>query len=256
VESAHRDATFFRLCGIKRQIGVPVTEAMQENRWMEVEQALEPEAERLVRNITELGDGELDSSAAWDLHLTEAEHARAAEAMTAAGDRPVIVVSVGTKIQAKDWGRENWRELLGELARIYPEHMLILAGAPEEYEASEFAASGWSSASPAHADRLMNLCGSLSVRESAGVLARARIFIGQDSGLMHIAAAVETPCVAIFSARRRPRVWFPHGAQHRVIYHAVDCWGCRLETCIVERKRCLTSISVDEVLNEVRQVLV
>src|ERR1700756_4479736 len=43
VESARRDARFFRLCGISRLIGVPVTEDMQQNRWREQEQALEPE---------------------------------------------------------------------------------------------------------------------------------------------------------------------------------------------------------------------
>jgi ADP-heptose:LPS heptosyltransferase len=72
---------------------------------------------------------------------------------------------------------------------------------------------------------------------------------------MHLAAAVQTPCVAIFAARNKPRVWFPYGEQHRVIYHQTECWGCGLETCIVEKKRCLTSIAVEEVLGEVRAVL-
>src|SRR5580698_236458 len=42
VESARRDAAFFRLCGIPRLIGVPLTEDMQQNRWEEPNQALEP----------------------------------------------------------------------------------------------------------------------------------------------------------------------------------------------------------------------
>jgi ADP-heptose:LPS heptosyltransferase len=101
----------------------------------------------------------------------------------------------------------------------------------------------------------VNLCGLLAPRESAAVLSRARIFIGHDSGPMHLAAAVQTPCVAIFSARNKPRVWFPYGRQHRVVYHQTDCWGCGLETCTVERKKCLTSITVEEVAAEVRAVL-
>jgi ADP-heptose:LPS heptosyltransferase len=72
---------------------------------------------------------------------------------------------------------------------------------------------------------------------------------------MHLAAAVQTPCVAIFAARNKPRVWFPYGKQHRVVYHQTECWGCGLETCIIERKRCLTSISVDEVVAEIAAVL-
>jgi ADP-heptose:LPS heptosyltransferase len=72
---------------------------------------------------------------------------------------------------------------------------------------------------------------------------------------MHLASAVQTTCIGIFGARNKPYVWFPYGRQHRVIYHKVSCWGCGLETCIVEKKRCLTSITVDEVMEQVRSVL-
>jgi heptosyltransferase III len=252
VETARRDARFFQMCGIERQIGVPLSEDMLWNRWQDAEQALEPEAERLARNIAELGDAELDSPASWDLHLTAAERARATEAIAGVGERPVIAVSVGTKVQSKDWGRENWRELLGRLGGLYRQYGLVLAGAVEEREASEFAAEGWreNGGGP-----VVNVCGKLTPRESAAAFARARLFIGHDSGPMHLAAAVQTPCVAIFAARNKPRVWFPYGRQHRVVYHQVSCWGCGLETCIVEKKRCLTSITVDEVVAEVRGIL-
>ena len=252
-ESARRDAAFFRLCGIRRRIGVPLTEDMQQNRWQESTQALEPEGERLARNLAELGDARLDDAASWDLNLTPEEHARAAEALSPIAHLPILAVSVGTKVQSKDWGRDNWRNLLSRLAVLYPSHSLALSGASEESEASEFAAAGWRS-SP-QAGPVVNLCGKLTPRESAAAFARARLFIGHDSGPMHLAAAVQTPCVAIFAARNKPRVWFPYGRQHRVLYHQVDCWGCGLETCIVERKKCLTSITVDEVLAEVRAIL-
>ena len=253
VETARRDAAFFRMCGIKRQIGVALTEDMQQNRWMEDEQAWEPEGARLARNLAELGDAQLGAAASWDLRLTEAELARAAEAMAGVGERKVMAVSVGTKVQSKDWGKENWRALLARLGALYPEYALVLNGAAEESEASEFAADGWRGSNAGGV--VVNLCGRLTPRESAAAFSRARIFIGHDSGPMHLAAAVQTPCVAIFAARNKPRVWFPNGSQHRVVYHKVECWGCGLETCVVEKKRCLTSITVDEVMAEVRAVL-
>jgi ADP-heptose:LPS heptosyltransferase len=225
---------------------------MQHNRWQESEQALEPEGERLARNLTELGNAHLEAPASWDLHLTEAEHARAKEVLSATAGHPILAVSVGTKVQSKDWGRDNWRALMHRLATLYPDYALALCGASEESEASEFAADGWrqNSGSP-----VVNLCGLLTPRESAAVFAQAPVFVGHDSGPMHLAAAVQTPCVAIFAARNKPRVWFPYGKQHRVLYHQTDCWGCGLETCIVERKKCLTSITVDEVVTEVRAIL-
>jgi ADP-heptose:LPS heptosyltransferase len=252
VEAAHRDARFFHLCGISHLIGVPVTEDMQHNRWQESEQALEPEGERLARNLAELGNAHLEASSSWDLHLTAAEHARAKEVLSPAAGHPVLAISVGTKVQSKDWGRDNWRALLHRLATLYPDHALALCGAAEESEASEFAADGWrkNSRSP-----VVNLCGLLTPRESAAVFIQAPVFVGHDSGPMHLAAAVQTPCVAIFAARNKPRVWFPYGKQHRVLYHQTECWGCGLETCIIERKKCLTSITVDEVVTEVRAIL-
>jgi ADP-heptose:LPS heptosyltransferase len=252
VASAQRDSRFFRLCGIRRLIGVPVTDEMQRNLWQEGAQALEPEAERLIRNIASLGGAKLDEASSWDLHLTEDEQARADAALGELAGRPLIAVSVGTKVQSKDWGRDNWRALLAQLALIYPGYGLALSGAPEESEASEFAGEGWREAG---GGPVVNLCGKLTPRESAAAFLRARVFVGHDSGPMHLAAAVQTPCVAIFAARNKPRMWFPYGSKHRVLYHQTECWGCGLETCIIERKRCLTSITVDEVVAEINAIL-
>ncbi|RZU39639.1 glycosyltransferase family 9 protein [Edaphobacter modestus] len=252
VDSARRDENFFRFCGIRHAIGIPVTEAMQRNHWDDATQTFEPEAARLVRNIAQLGDGHLGDPESWDLHLTKEELARADGALGSLVSKPLIAVSVGTKVQSKDWGRENWRALLGRLATIYPDHALALSGAAEESDTSEFAAEGWRQAG---GGEVVNLCGRLKPRESAAAFRRARIFIGHDSGPMHLAAAVQTPCVAIFAARNKPRVWFPYGRRHRVVYHQTECWGCGLETCIVEKKRCLTSIRVDEVVEQIRALL-
>jgi ADP-heptose:LPS heptosyltransferase len=269
VEAARRDAAFFRLCGVRRMVGVPLTEGMQRNFYGAAtggrdramgDGNLEPEAARLARNIGELGEvGEFDDPArlsepmSWDLHLGAAERAVAEAAIgaEALALRP-IAVSVGTKVQAKDWGKENWRALLAKVAAEFPGRALLLAGAAEESDASEFAAEGWrqSGGGP-----VVNLCGRLTPRESAAAFARAEIFLGHDSGPMHLAASVGTPCVAIFAARNIPRQWFPFGQQHRVIYHRVECWGCGLETCIEQRKKCLMSITVDEVMDVVRSRL-
>jgi len=284
VEAAKRDATFFRLCGVRRLVGVPVTEGMQRNFYGRPtggrdgamgDGHLEPEAERLARNIGELGEiGEfndparLGDAASWDLHLSAAEVVAADQAIrsllpnwAASGSvwdadtrrrEGAIAVSVGTKVQAKDWGKENWRALLARVAQEFPERVLLLAGAGEESAASEFAAEGWreNGGGP-----VVNLCGKLAPRESAAAFARAELFVGHDSGPMHLAASVGTPCVAIFAARNIPRQWFPFGKQHSVLYHRVECWGCGLETCIEQQKKCLMSITVDEVMEAVRSKL-
>lgn len=252
IAAAQRDQRFFRLCGIKNIVGVPLTEEMQKSLPQPTYDSLEPEAERLVRNISSLGDGRLNDPANWDLHLTDAEMAKTDATIGDPVNMPLITVSVGTKMQSKDWGRDNWRALLSEMARTYPGHALALIGVSDEAETSEFAADGWrqSGGGP-----VVNLCGKLTPRESAAAFRRARIFVGHDSGPMHLAASMQTPCVAIFAARNIPRVWFPYGKRHRVLYHKTECYGCGLETCIIEKKRCITSITVEEVAAEVRAIL-
>lgn len=248
VQSARRDTLFFRFCGIRHLLGVPDTEEMQQNL-LQPDGTLEAEGARLCRNLSDLGPALLEDPASWDLHLTSEEYAVAAGALAPLGDLPLLAVSVGTKVQAKDWGRDNWKSLLARISDIYPSHALALCGAPEEFEASQLAAEGWSNGP------FLNLCGRLTPRQSAAVFSHARLFLGHDSGPMHLAAAVGTTCVAIFAARNIPRVWFPYGFRHRVLYHEVDCMGCNLETCIAERKKCLTSITVEEVLREIRACL-
>ncbi len=248
-----RDRRFFSICGIRDQIGVPRSAGMQQHERL-ADGTLEPEARRLVRNISALGDGKIDDPASWDLRLTAEEIARAHAALGPAAAMPVIAVSLGTKVQSKDWGAENWHRLLGEMALVARRYALVFCGAADESAASEAAATGWREASTEE-PVVVNLCGRLTPRESAAVFATAKLFVGHDSGPMHLAAAVQTPCVAIFAARNKPRVWFPCGSHHRVIYHRVDCWGCGLETCVVERKKCITSITVDEVMTAVREVL-
>jgi ADP-heptose:LPS heptosyltransferase len=247
LRAAGRDALFFRLCRISHQIGVPVTPDLQQNL-LDPAGEREPEAARLARALASLGDARLDDPESWSLHLTPAEIARARQALVPAGDRPILAVSVGTKVQSKDWGRDNWRALLGRLVHRHPRYALVLLGAADEHALSAIAASDWYGLGTGP---VLNLCGQLCPRESAAVLAHARLFLGHDSGPMHLAAAVQTPCVAIFAARNLPRVWFPFGDQHRVLYHPTACAGCGLETCVVEQKRCLTSISVEDVLAEI-----
>jgi ADP-heptose:LPS heptosyltransferase len=251
--AARRDARFFRLCGIHSQIGVPLCVAMQENRFHPGDETFERECQRLGRNLAELGDAQIDKRSSWDLRLTLAEQSRAAAVVATAAGLPLLAISLGTKVQANDWGAENWRELLCRLSTRLPQHALLLLGVAEDRERSEFAAAAWRLADGA--GPVLNLCGTLTPRESGACLADARLFVGHDSGPIHLAAASGVPCVGIYSARNSPGIWFPYGKQHRVLYHAVECRGCGFANCVVEKKRCLTSISVDEAEHAVLEAL-
>jgi ADP-heptose:LPS heptosyltransferase len=101
----------------------------------------------------------------------------------------------------------------------------------------------------------INVSGSLTIAESAALLERCAAYVGNDTGTMHLAASVGTPCVAIFSARDNPGRWEPVGEGHLVLRHDVPCAGCQLTTCIERERACLKGIEVSDVLAAVGAVL-
>jgi ADP-heptose:LPS heptosyltransferase len=70
---------------------------------------------------------------------------------------------------------------------------------------------------------------------------------------MHLAAACGVPCAIAYASRSRRGHWFPIGSGHEVVYHTLPCSLCHLEVCIENQKKCLTSISVDEMIAAARK---
>ncbi len=247
LKNVTRDRLFLRLAGVRRIFGLPGEEELK-HHFDPASGRYEPEAFRLSRALRELGDADPSNLANWDLRLTVAELNAAAVALRPLKHRPLIVCGPGTKMQAKDWDEGNWRVLLARLCTEHPEHGLALVGAKVEKDVCDYAARDWTGPK-------VNLSGKLSPRETAAMLRRADVFLGPDSGPMHLAASVGVPCVIAFSARGLPGIWYPAGHQHQIVYHQTSCYGCNLETCIVEARRCLSSITVTEMAMAVDRVL-
>jgi ADP-heptose:LPS heptosyltransferase len=243
----HRDVLFFRLCGIRRLVGLPEGN-LAENRFDPATGLWETEAARLLRCIRPLGDVDLTDPSNWDLRLTDAETAKAAELLAPFGSRPIISCGPGTKMQSKDWGQEKWRELLRRMSVRFPDHALTMIGAREDSPVAEYASASWNGP-------VLNFCGALTPRESAAVIRRARLFLGPDSGPMHLAAAYGVPCAIPFAALDLRGRWFPTGQGHQPIYHPVACSNCGLETCIEKKKICIDSISVEEMFQAAMQAI-
>jgi ADP-heptose:LPS heptosyltransferase len=233
-----RDEFFFRLCGISKIVGLPYGE-LGKLAFDAGAQQWERESGRLARSLVALGDANVNELANWNLKFTAEELAVATQVVLPLDGQPIIACGVGTKMQAKDWEETNWKALFDRLAIRFPDHGVALVGAGDDSSISENISDSWNG-------RKVNLCGILTPRETAAVVAKAELFLGPDSGPMHLAAAVGTPCAIVFSARGKPGVWFPIGMQHEIVYHKTDCFGCNLEICVVERKRCILSIDVDE----------
>ena len=92
-----------------------------------------------------------------------------------------------------------------------PRLALVFVGSVDEYDRSAELAAIWPGP-------ILNLCGRLVPRESAAVIESAKLFIGHDSGPIHLTAAVGVPCVGMFGNFNMPKWWHPIGRGHRIIH--------------------------------------
>jgi heptosyltransferase-3 len=240
-----RDYLFFWACGIPKIGGIPWRR--RDLICAARDGVYENEADRLTRRIAPLFPSRaIDGQP--DLGLTTMERASAASLLEKVRIQPpFIAVSVGTKSLLKDWGAENWRDLLVELDRDRKDHGLVLLGSSDESERSADLARAWRG--PA-----ANLCGHTSPRISAAILEQARLFIGHDSGPMHLAAAAGAPTVAIFSAQSRPGQWFPRGPRVTVLYPHALFDPQRMEDMKYQRSA-IASITMESVLQAAKSCL-
>ncbi len=145
---------------------------------------------------------------------------------------------------AKRWPPARVAQAIGELAAQGV--ACVLVGAREDRETGRAIESSL----PAGA-RMVNLIGRTSLRDLIGVIARCSAFVSNDSGAMHIAAALGVPLTAIFGPTDE-RVTAPAGrAQADVILRQVFCRPCMLRECPIDH-RCMKRIDTGTVLASVR----
>lgn len=94
----------------------------------------------------------------------------------------------------------------------------------------------------------------LPLDDLARVIAKARLFIGSDSGPLHIASAVGTPSIGLFGPAP-PELTGPPILTSSYLYKKVECSPCDQEDCVRKWAPCITLISVDEVFDKVNEFL-
>ena len=228
-----RDYVFFRwVCGIKNIKGLTWAGKRQESLPLDTA-IFEHESSRLMRLV-----GLSNTPQDWQ---TIAPKAKVDVVPVKAMDNPYLVVSLGTKAWVKDWEDENWTKLLDQLSRAYPKLGLVFVGSADERGRCDMLAKNW------HGP-VKNTCGELSVKQSLQVLKAAVLYIGHDSGPIHLAAAADTPIVGIYSSHNKNGKWFPLSNKATVFYKNVPCKDCRLNNDCPESKACILSISVSDVI--------
>jgi len=209
--AAWRDWLFFKLCGFKRIVGAPLTAELQTNRVVNAQGDLEQECLRLARCLHALGPIPVDDRNHWSLGLSTAERERAATCTAALQGQRFMAINMGGKVAINDWGMDHWLPLLRQLSEAHPTLGLLVVGGPEDHPRGEEVAQVWQGT-------LVNACGALKPRESAAAVEGAALFIGHDSGPMHLAAAMGVRCVGLFGNNNPPAKWHPYGPANTALH--------------------------------------
>jgi lipopolysaccharide heptosyltransferase II len=169
---------------------------------------------------------------------------------------PLVGIAPGAAYgSAKRWLPDRMGAVAARLARDGHAGVVVV-GADEDRETVEIV-TRTATAEGARSSRVLNLAGKTDLPVLAGVLSRCRAFVSNDSGAMHLAAAVDVPVVAIFGPTRE---WAtsplpgPSRLETAIVRTDVPCRPCMLRTCPIDH-RCMTRIAVDDVMAPVMVAL-
>jgi heptosyltransferase II len=175
------------------------------------------------------------------LHISDASRSRAAAQLAAAGVRPhAIKLAIGAGASygsAKCWPPSRFAELANQLQAQWDADVILFGAAGETDVSSAIA-------SEMHRPPI-DLTGKSTVADLPALLSLCHVFIGNDSGVMHVAAAVGLPAVAIFGPTD-PFGTAPVTPRHTVVRQQPYCSPCFLRRCPIDH-RCMTRITSGEV---------
>ena len=165
------------------------------------------------------------------------------------GAHPLIVVHVSAGNPFRRWPRESFQALVVALARRDPSRRIILTSGPSDAAAAKGIADG-ARAELGSLGAAVPDTGEFDLPELRALVGRAAVYIGGDSGPLHIAGTTATPIVALLgpTLAERSMPWRdPRWFAEAVDAGPLECRPCRQRECAPGDFRCLTRISAEQV---------
>ena len=156
-----------------------------------------------------------------------------------------VVMHVGSGSRKKSWLPGSCAQLSEKLIKDDHIKIIVPVGPADEKVVQEYF-------SLIKSDAIISF-NNLSLNELAAVLQKCDLYVGNDSGITHLAAAVGIPVVALFGPTD-PQVWGPRGDKVLTVYRGLECSPCsreKMRGC--KNQRCMEEISVEEVYRRIKE---
>ncbi|MFZ1684013.1 MAG: lipopolysaccharide heptosyltransferase II [Candidatus Zixiibacteriota bacterium] len=166
-------------------------------------------------------------------------------------DKRLAIVAFQAAAESRRWGQSNYEALIRCLLESHDFHVVLVGGEADQRVGDDIISALGS-------QRVANVAGKSNLRESAAIMSRGSVFVGNDSGPAHLAAAVDIP-VVVLSGADDPQETSPLARTKCIIRRAeLDCISCVKNKCPLSGDkvmRCMTEISVLEVVAEIEKIL-
>jgi heptosyltransferase-2 len=160
--------------------------------------------------------------------------------------KPLIGIAPGASYgPAKRWFPERFASVADKIAAGFNCEIILLGGKSDAEVADKVCKSAHSA--------LINLAGKTDLKDAVHLISDCRLFISNDSGLMHIAGALNIPAIAIFGSTN-PATTSPPGNQSIIVRREVACSPCLRKTCPTDF-RCMDLITANDVYDAAYNLL-
>jgi lipopolysaccharide heptosyltransferase II len=196
-----------------------------------------------------------------EMPLDPAADRRVAERLRLAGvdqRHAVVVIHVSAGNPFRRWPEQSFADLVAALAAADDGRRIILSSGPSDREAAErVLRAGRTVLGPGRAERVLDF-GDVNLVELRALVERSRLFVGGDTGPLHVASTTRTPIVGIYgptlAARSEP--WRdPRVATEAVQVDGLPCRPCEQRVCEPGDFRCLTRLTPETVIAAAERAL-
>lgn len=180
-----------------------------------------------------------------EAHLRQA-HLRLSKEGVDLETESVVALFPGASNAIKAWPPERFADLANRITKEFKVR-IVICGASSDFDTQEAVAAQITAP-------VIRLAGKTDLLQLIAILKQSALYIGNDTGPLHLAAAVGTPALCILGGGHFGR-FYPYGDQrfHRAVYQELECFHCNW-MCPFEVSHCIHNITVDQAWQAVRQM--